>query len=281
MTYHVNPARFDAAQHFLTEDELRKLAPSVFATSAHPSRSEKFAPIATIDVLRHLDAEGFGVVGAQQSLSRRENSALYAKHMLRIRQKGGIKQVGDSVFEAYLRNANDGTGAYDLMPGIYRVLCQNSAVAMTMQMDSIRVRHAGRIETVAHKVIDATYSVVRDADRALEAPDKWSRISLDEGERLAFAEGAHTVRFADQPTPVQPVQLLEPRRAEDTGSDLWSVFNRVQENVIRGGVPATRILENGQHRRMRSRAIKGIDTNVSLNKALWTLAERMVELKAA
>src|SRR5215475_11866198 len=41
-------ARFDRARA-LTEDELRKYAPSVFATTAHDSRSERFQPIPTIE----------------------------------------------------------------------------------------------------------------------------------------------------------------------------------------------------------------------------------------
>src|SRR6187431_2753685 len=58
-------ARFDTGRA-LTESELFKLAPSVFATTAHESRSERFAPIPTIEIVRGLAKEGFGVVGAKQ-----------------------------------------------------------------------------------------------------------------------------------------------------------------------------------------------------------------------
>jgi len=50
----------------------------------------------------------------------------------------------------------------------------------------------------------------------------------------------HDVRFADadgvKTTPINPEQLLEARCAADQGNDLWLTFNRVQENVIRGGL---------------------------------------------
>lgn len=281
MSYMTNTARFDEAQRALTEDELRQIAPSIFSTTAHPSRSDKFAPIATIDVLREMAKEGFGVVGAQQSLSRRENGSLYAKHMLRIRQFDGVqKKVDDCVFEAYLKNANDGTGAYEMLSGIHRIRCLNSCVAMAFQMETHKIRHAG-LKTVAAKVIDATYRVVADADRALEAPDKWSRIQLGQDEQMAFAKSAHIVRFGDEPTPIVPEQLLDVRREGDQGADLWTVFNRVQENSLRGGLHATRVLEDGRRRRMQSRPIKAIDSTVHVNRALWTLAEEMAALKAA
>ena len=58
MTVYTNTARFDHARA-LTEDEMRRIAPSIFATSAHESRSERFQPIPTIEVLRGLGKEGF------------------------------------------------------------------------------------------------------------------------------------------------------------------------------------------------------------------------------
>ncbi|MGG6549144.1 UNVERIFIED_CONTAM: DUF945 domain-containing protein, partial [Prevotella sp. 15_C9] len=71
-------------------------------------------------------------------------------------------------------------------------------------------------------------------------------------------------------------QLLRPRRFDDRESDLWSTFNRVQENLVKGGLDGR--TANG--RRQRTRPVQGIDQNVRLNRALWLLAEGMRELKA-
>lgn len=82
-------------------------------------------------------------------------------------------------------------------------------------------------------------------------------------------------------TPITPDQLLAPRRWEDAGNDLWKVFNRVQENVIAGGLSAIKRDENGRRvRRVSTRQVKGIDADVKLNRALWTLGGKMAELKA-
>ena len=78
MSIYTNTARFDTGRA-LTEDELYTLAPSVFATSAHVSRSERFAPIPTIEIVRGLAKEGFGVVGAKQSLTRVEGKAPFTR----------------------------------------------------------------------------------------------------------------------------------------------------------------------------------------------------------
>lgn len=70
-----------------------------------------------------------------------------------------------------------------------------------------------------------------------------------------------------------PAQMLTCRRADDAKDDLWSVFNRIQENVLRGGL--SRRSPTG--RLVRSRRITSIREDVRLNGALWDLAEGMLE----
>jgi len=276
-------ARFDDQQRFLTEDEIRSAAPSVFATTAHESRSARFKPIATIDVIRMLDQEGFGVVGAKQSVARLEDRKDFTKHMLRLRKKDEVqRRVGDTVFEVLLKNANDGTAAYDLLSGLFRIRCLNSLVAMDTQMSTQRVRHSG---DVAPKVIEGVFSVVKDAERALNAPDQWGQLQLAAPEQMFLAEAAHAIRFPvdennNATTNVKPEQMLHVRRTGDAGTDLWTVFNRVQENVVRGGLDNFGYNAEGRFRRAHTREVKGIDQSTALNRALWTLGEKMAQLKA-
>jgi hypothetical protein len=62
--------------------------------------------------------------------------------------------------------------------------------------------------------------------------------------------------------------------------DLFSILNVVQENLIKGGVRGYAKDKNGYTKRIRSRAINSIDQNTALNRALWTLAEKMMQLKS-
>jgi len=63
---------------------------------------------------------------------------------------------------------------------------------------------------------------------------------------------------------------------DDRAPDLWTTFNRVQENIIKGGVRG----RNATGKRTTTRAVNGIDQGVKLNRALWVLAEEMRKLKA-
>lgn len=282
MTVYTHTARFDSARA-MTEDELRKAAPSIFAMTAHESRSERFQPIPTIEVLRGLMAEGFMPVGAKQSRTRDVGKADFTKHLIRLRRvdDGKTYNVGDTVCEILLKNANDGTSAYDLMAGLFRVRCLNSLVAQTSTIDSVKVRHSG---DVGAKVIEGTYRVLNEAEKTLAAPADWGTVNLNRDERMIFAESAHMVRFADAEgeiaTPIKPEQLLIPRRYDDRSDDLWTTFNVAQENIIRGGLRGVARDDVGRRiRRVSTRAVNGIDQDIKLNKALWVLAERMAELK--
>ncbi|MET3615832.1 hypothetical protein ABID16_004179 [Rhizobium aquaticum] len=117
----------------MTEDETRRIAPSIFATVAHESRSERSKPIPAIEILRGLTKEGFVPVGAKQSSSRIEGKAAFTKHLIGLRHMDGGKvyNVGDTICEILLKNANDGTSAYELMAGLFRIRCLNSLVAQT------------------------------------------------------------------------------------------------------------------------------------------------------
>ena len=267
------------ADRVLTEDEIRRFAPSVFALQAHESRSERFAPIPTIDVLRGLRCEGFEVVSAKQSTARDESRREFTKHMLRLRRMTGeALRVGENIFEIILKNANDGTSAYDLMGGLFRTVCLNGMVVANETMGSVKVRHSGR---AIDNVIEGTYRVVDDAQLALAAPEQWSKVKLEREEQKILAEAAHVVRFGEESNlgeAIQPERLLAARREADRGNDLWLVHNRLQESIIRGGISGQARDANNRLRRSTMREVKSVDGDIRINRAMWLLSQRMAEL---
>ncbi len=69
-------------------------------------------------------------------------------------------------------------------------------------------------------------------------------------------------------------QILSARRWQDESIDLWTTYQRIQENLIKGGLSA----RTTKGKRAHTRAVKGIDGDVKLNRALWVMAENMLEL---
>ena len=267
--------RFNHARP-LSEDQLRAYAPSVFQTEAWHERSDRFVAIPTIEVVRGLANEGFLPFRAAQSRTRVAGKADFTKHMLRFRKVDRADlAVGDNIMEIVLVNGNDGSSAYKLDAGVFRIACLNGMVVKSKDYGSVKVRHSG--EAVS-KVIEGSYEVLKTAEQALAAPADWSRIQLDDRARHAFAVGAHVERFGeDATTSIKPEALLVPRRREDMGRDLWSTFNVLQENVTRGGVTGVSRDERGRARRTTTRDVNGIDQNVRVNKGLWAMADYLAQ----
>jgi hypothetical protein len=267
----------------LSNDDLMRAAPSILATQAHESRSARFAPVATVQVLEGLRREGFEPFSAMQARTRDESRKDFTKHLVRLRHRGITNQAGQA-FEIVLVNANDGTAAYQMLPGFFRMVCANGLIAGET-FEGVKVRHSG---DAVGDVIEGAYRVLGDAPKIADQVDTFRSLTLNRDERQVFAEAAHMIRFPDHyaegddrtETPIRPDQLLTARRYDDRAADLWTTFNAVQENVIRGGISAMGRNAQNQRRRVTTREVNGIDQNRSLNRALWTLTERMAALKA-
>lgn len=271
-------ASANRATTFLDNDQLRSLAPSIFAEDPHESRSDRYQYIPTIGIVEEMRAEGFfpvKVTCARVRAVADQTREGFQKHMIRFRRSEQGLAVGDVFPEVVLVNSHDGSSAYNLMAGLHRLVCSNGLVVCDSELSATRVTHKGH--DVIEDVIEGSYRVLSQSNLALEKSQEWGLIELNPMEQQALAISAHHVRFADSEgvvaTPIKVEQLLLPRRNEDRKNDLWTIFNRIQENAVKGGLSAYGAGSNGRRRRTTSKEVKGIDGNVSLNKALWLLAD--------
>lgn len=249
----------------LTHEELMQYTPSVFGEDKHTSRSEKYTYIPTITLLENLRREGFEPFFACQSRVRDPGRRNYTKHMLRLRRAGQI--TGRQVPEIIILNSHSGESSFQLLPGMWRQVCANGLVC-GQSFGEIRVPHRGDI---AGKVIEGAYDVLGVFDRVEEKREAMQSLLLPPPAQQALANAALTYRFGEEHQPVTATQILTPRRYEDRKDDLWSVFNRIQENLLKGGLPG----RTAQGKRTHTRAVNGIDGDVRLNRALWVMAEQM------
>lgn len=228
-------------------------------------------------VQKGLRREGFEPFYAQQSRTRIEGKQAFTKHMLRLRHRSRTDREGEA-HEIILVNAHDGTSSYQMISGVFRFVCANGLFAGDA-FEDVKVRHTG---DALGQVIEGACTVLEDADAIMADVAGMQGTRLSEREQTALAKAAHVLRF-DNPeaAPVTADRLLAPRRRDDSGDDLWSTFNRVQENVIRGGLSGVSRDANNRRRRRTVREVSGIDQTKALNRALWTLAEELGAHKAA
>jgi hypothetical protein len=263
----------------LSDSEIRAVAPSIFAETAHGSRSQKYSYIPTSTVLASLRREGFEPFEVRQGGTRDEEKRAFTKHLIRLRHASQTAQVGDHHHEIVLVNSHDGTSSYQIMSGIFRLVCSNGMVVAD-DLNEIRIKHSG---DVIPQVIDGCIEILGRLPEASESVREWSALRLTEGERAAFGAAALALRYDEtEEAPFSAEKLLTVRRFADAEPNLWATLNTVQENVIRGGVSYVLRDENGRRKQMRrTREISGIDQNVRLNRGLWVLAQEMAKLKTA
>jgi hypothetical protein len=255
----------------LSDEEIRAVAPSIFAEAAHESRSSRYTYIPTIDVLNGLRREGFQPFMACQTRVRDDGKREHTKHMIRLRHADQI--AGREANEIILLNSHDGTSSYQMLAGMFRFVCQNGMVCGETTND-IRVRHNG---DVVGEVIEGAFKVLDSFETIGEQREAMQALTVNPGEQAAFARAALMLKYDEDAgaAPITENQVLAPRRFEDRRDDMWTTFNRVQENLLKGGLRG----RNRAGRTTTTRPVNGIDQNVKLNRALWVLAEEMRRLK--
>ncbi len=259
----------------LAEDQMRRAAPSIFASGKHASRSERYTYVPTIEVLRGLRKEGFEPFMVAQGGSRVEGKAEFTKHLIRMRHTGQVNAKAEAN-EIILINRHDGASSYQMLAGVIRYICINGLVVGDIAND-IRVPHRGDIQG---EVIEGAFRVLKDFETVDASIESMKSLPLRNDEERALATAALALRYGERsegqpPAPVTAEQLLEARRPEDLGHSLWVSMNRLQENMLRGGQRGRSV----QGRRMQTRSVGSIDRSVSLNRALWVLAEEMRKIK--
>ncbi len=266
---HSNVLRSDSP---IDDDQLKIVAPSIFAEDKHASRSERYAYIPTADVLTALRKEGFSPFYVCQTKTRDEGKREHAKHLLRLRHAEQIN--GSEANEIILLNSHDGTSSYQMLAGAFRFVCNNGMVCGTTHND-LRIQHKGNI---IDNVIEGAFRVLEDFDQVDAQKDGMKVLTLNTSEQAAFAHAALALKYDTDlaPAPITEHQILRPRRSADLADDLWTTLNRVQENLIKGGLRG----RSASGKTISTRAVSGIDQNIKLNRALWVLAEEMRKLKA-
>lgn len=270
----------------LALEDLRNVTPAIFAHDAHEGRSEKFVAIPTVTVLEPMLKEGFQIVEARQGGTRDASRRGFTKHRLRLRHPSAPNEMklGGLYPEIVLTNGNDGTSAYWLEAGLFRLVCLNGMMVQDRQFEAQRVAHRGRVDQVVQGVIDASYTVIDQLPATIDQAGAMHAIALNDREQMAFARAALQLRWDDPEAgaPIEPQQVLRARRAADASPDLWSTMNRVQEGLIRGG-QRYEVEVEGQRRPQRRTVgeVRGLDQDRAINRALWTLANEMAALKAA
>jgi hypothetical protein len=261
----------------LSNDQIISIASSAGATNPIADVSERYSFVPTISVVDMLRDSGWLPVKAGESSVRKNDLRGYQQHYVRFTRSELMFK--DESIQLILMNSHNKGCAFKLLAGVFRFVCANGMIVGD-QYANFTHRHIG---FNADKFLISAKSVADSAEQIAVRLDDFKTIDLEPNEQGIYAKAVHNLLYSDdlENAPIQANSLLETRRYEDDKNDLWSVFNKVQENVIKGGLRGSKIGANGRRKNVTTRPVKSIDRDKKLNQALWILTEEMAELKKA
>lgn len=263
---------------FLSNDQIKSEAPSVFALAPSPKVSERYAYLPTYPVIEQLQARGLGVTSVKQGKTRDASGRIYSMHEVRMAKIDDIysrqtRELGNLTPQIILLNSHNRTTSMTMFGGLLRGLCHNGLFFGSADAGGFKAMHY-RMDM--ERVTDAAYSIVERFERLIEGASAWSKIELSLGQVDAFAKKAIEIRGTSMKVDVN--DLAKANRPEDFGMDLWTVFNTVQERLTHGTVQAQRA--NNSWRKLP--AIKSLKVDVDMNRKLWLAASDLAaEIKPA
>ena len=255
---------------FMSVEQMKKQTPSIFTKTAAPTVSDKFTHIPTFKVIEDMSQLGWNVVDCKEVKARKEGTVGFQKHLVVFRNPDVVINGadGDTVFpQILLTNSNDGKNAFTFTAGLFRMVCENGLVISTEQFNDVKMRHMGyTFEELQAQIRE----MVEQLPLTVESMNKMKQIQLTDEQAQDLAKKALATRFTEEQIEAVNIdldKLLEPTRPEDKGTDLWSVFNVIQEKIIDGDFTymiGTRV--------RKARKVKNFKQDMEINQKLFATA---------
>jgi hypothetical protein len=277
MSKHVIFSR-NANNSALSIEAIHQRAPAAFSVTKAERLSDRYISLNTSDVLPIMADYGYLPTQAAQKRSRKADP-MHAAHMLAFSKTTDIAETGDIRPEIILYNSHDGSGSVKLFAGAFRFICSNGIVAG--EGFQSRIYHSRALNGFEEMLRNTVATLPELMGRI----DRMRGMSLTTGEAYDMAIAGVATRWSDytgQPKGAYAVaqtvkDVMQVRRLGDEGYDAWTVFNRIQEGVVRGNAMIRSITEQHPQGVMRkARPVNSIKEAVRINTELWNIADEFV-----
>ena len=270
---------FDEKQlcNFMTKEEMRTKAPYIFADKpTNGGVSERYTLASTETLIDDMAKLGWGVTDCkQQRANKRSNVRSF--HMVSFQNPDVYIENENGGIEAYPRviitNSHDGFHSFKFMVGIFRTICSNGLIIATEEFANVSIRHINYEFEELRKIVAQAIEATR---KNVEVMNAMQETQLTDEQKREFAVKAVAIRKGikdDEKLPkltdAEVEEILEPVRKEDEGNDLWSIYNVLQEKVIKGDFHFG-TTKRGKNR--KARPITGAAKDIEVNQRLFETA---------
>lgn len=230
-----------------------------------PDLSGRYMFIDTRRVINDMRDLGFEVAAFRRPKYRTRAGA-FSLHEVDFRRPEDMAKNQAETPRVIFTNSYDGSRRAQILTGVFRFVCSNGMIVGTT-MENQKFLHLGDYEEQLLEQIKASGD---NAQKAFAGIDRFRSIQVDDRQALILANRAKALRYDDKVTlDVDPLTLIQPRRREDNRRDLWTRWNVLQENLLKGGIPGKDTSGNIRV----TRPLAQIQKSNDLNRDLWTLLE--------
>jgi hypothetical protein len=235
-----------------------------FPTKPSPEVSNRYMNLDSNLIIDLMANEGYSVHEVKWNRTR-TIAGEYSKHMIDFRRPSDAKIDNEVSPRILFMNSNDGSTRARFLSGLIRYVCSNGLIVGSILSD-YQAKHIGEETTY---LLGYARSIINNTSKVFDQVEKMRSLSLSQSEILNFSLNVLKLRFNESSLDYDPIVFAAPRRLADTKRDLWTIFNRLQENAIKGGIPATKGKQGGT---AISRSISNIERDLELNTKIWSLA---------
>ena len=240
---------------------------------------DSYQLINSATIAERFKLQGWDVFESKQNRVKSIERDGYQKHLIKFRNESfkniqGLKGHHESIPELIIENSHDGTAALKIFFGVFRIACLNGLIAGS-NFSSFRVIHSKNSVLRLDESIDGMTAAIPELIKRVEY---FSTIELDREKSVELARRAAELRLKHTQNiySIDHESMLNPVRYSDQSSDAYSVFNVIQEKIIRGGIQFIQKNEFDHFERKKTRAINSVSQSVKLNRELWNIFESLV-----
>lgn len=251
-----------------------------FALEAMPTAnlSDKYQFISTQDIVSACCRMGLTIKTEAACRTRIVEKRGYQKHSVIMGETTdmAIPKIGDCSLRVIITNDHSGGGSIKVQIGLYRMVCTNGMVVGQDLMKPLRFRHVKRQvegQELQDYIIGRVQDLLSDFYTNVQGRVATMRdVILTAEQQTTFAtEAAKLLSNNGVSNLVSDAQLLMVNRQADMSNDLWTVFNRIQENGMRGGLDR-QVAQGRRRNHATTRPIRGMARAHAFNEDLFDLA---------
>lgn len=194
--------------------------------------------VSTDSVIETFKSNGWYVAEEKIAQVRKAEKMGFQRHIVRLHNDSfasipGLTESNSSRPELCLLNSHDGSTSLRIIFGILRIACLNGILAGT-SLREFRTVHSGDLTKKVTEGVEYMTTGIPDMISSVQALQsaQFTPANQDEFVRRLVDERLKTVN----PTTVDYSTALKVLRNEDDSTDAFTIFNRVQEHLIRGGI---------------------------------------------